>query len=452
MEKRSTRGKGPPGGPAGRGYKGYVLMDRLSRASLNNGRRPAKLMYVATALLLSACLVLVLQSLRGLPASGDEPPGMIRTLSVGGSAGHPKEVEAQWSRAPSDGSAKPGAAGWSNGSLISPSGDTYDVLSRGSSGVPERQFPGISSEGGESKGYDIVVLTSMNDVKGKQNSNLLLCNCLWSIVATTKPERVSVIWNGAKSERDFEIIREFTVQCNAATAPNVVHLMEPSNWSWKPSEPNTRAGPAFLSALRTQRGRKAHTVFLEGDTEVLPGFEDKVRHWINCMGDDKLVKLYQASDFEATDTTLGSVIPREQLGEYMDLEESKNRGLVQGGLQTVMPLVNKQYKGCLEDTLVGGVGTWFNRGSQSMLFGPGFLERFLKNAESKKEVENGDMEIGYFCVWHPKDCFMTRVSLVQHLGLSSFLFGNGKSNSRFHHAQGIPLAVGTIVNNTAAAL
>ena len=97
------------------------------------------------------------------------------------------------------------------------------------------------------------------------------------------------------------------------------------------------------------------------------------------------------------------------------------------------------------------MGSWFNRGSQGVLLDPVFLQRFLRSLEGKREIENGDMEMGYYCVWHPGDCFLAKPSLVQHLGLSSALFGDLKSNSRYHHAKGIPLTQGTIIRNTGAA-
>lgn len=105
-------------------------------------------------------------------------------------------------------------------------------------------------------------------------------------------------------------------------------------------------------------------------------------------------------------------------------------------------------KGCLDDTLVGGIGSWFTRGSQGMLFDPVFLQQFLKSFEGKEKLDNPDMELTYYCTWHPGDCLMAKPSVIQHLGLASAIFGDLRSNTRFHHAKGVPLTQGTIVNNT----
>ena len=345
--KRTMSGR--EAGPGGivededKGKKKAYYSRTLATVVGARGSRAKKLLSLATLMFGCMVVILLLQSLRRL-AEGHSELRIAAARARGESAIYPsKLVFSHWTW----GGDKDSAESWASKddedkvrSLVSPWGDKYEILAKGSASSPSLLFPGLDVEKREVPGYDVVILTT---VKKRQNGPLLLCNTLWSVIAKAKAERVSVVWSEAATSEDLEVIREFTVQCSAGSASNVVHLMEPEldhGWANKYS----KTGPPYAKALKTQLGRNIHTVILEGDVELLPGFHDRVQHWIECMGTGRVVKLYQASDFEPTSKTLDQLVPKKDQEVYMAIEEGKRAGYAQSALRSTMPLLGKKYK------------------------------------------------------------------------------------------------------------
>ena len=344
--------------------------------------------------------------------------------------------------------------------LTSPGGERYELLAGG-----DGLFPLANSSdgnaGGAGGGYDVVVLTTLGD---RSAGDMMLCNLLWSVLTHASPERVTVVWSRAGSAADFERIKLLTVQCTAAAHAKVAHLMEPA-LLYDSDDPDYRHGPSYANALRTQVGRGAPTVLLEGDVALLPGFDARVRRWVACMGPNAAVKLYKATGLDRGFAALDDLVPAAAVPGRLAAEGGRAPGLVQDGLRWALGKVPGRLGRCFggADGADGGgaeVGVGVGpemRGSQGVLMGPRFLEAFLGSLAYRVNggLINGDHLLARFCLSPPAvgRCFTARPSAVQHLGLGSSLFGSGEAadNDRFHRARGVPLGVGTVLNHTAGA-
>jgi hypothetical protein len=256
--------------------------------------------------------------------------------------------------------------------------------------------------------YSIVILSDLSD---DDQRLIQLCGTIGSVLTTSFPHSLSVVWTRA-SAQDSHLIERFVAQCGVAQNKLLSHILQPTllyENDFDCRKPRCKEvhphGASYFSMLSHFKHGQHPILVLESDVALQPNFHSSVSNLLSCH--------YASSTFAINLYVMGEIHDTAKTGRSMLLD------------------------GC--DTTLG-ITEW---GTQGYLFSPKFIEQMSDTLRVKRRrgfgISPTDVELINYCNITVDECFTVKTSIVQHTGLSSSLFNNLKGkNKKYHTAADLP--------------
>lgn len=280
--------------------------------------------------------------------------------------------------------------------------------------------------------FDILILTTEDDAQLKAAN---LCGTIHSALSYGGASEVILLWSLLSNDytpRLPNVIDFFMRSClghRNSHVKNIIHYkLEKSGFEYKCEQNqfakenkivcsvSNHSGISYTSAMQFAGSRQLPVVLLESDVSLVSEFKSTIQELLKCDGNSNMA------------TSL-----------YNPLPVKSRNWIHRRKLKTVE--FHAPQDSCSTLTVAS-----LSFGTQGILFTQKFLRDFsahVKRMRSEfKILLHPDQELKRFCkdnsVLKRSSCKRVSVSILQHTGLRSTLFGSSTSNPRFHQAGDIP--------------